>query len=281
MPTIDAHQHFWDPATAHYPWMGRAPEVLRRRFAPEDLAPLAAAAGVDRTVFVQARSELAETREFLRLAAGSDLVAGVVGWLDLTDPGVADVIAELREGPGGSAFVGVRHQVEEEEDLEWLLRPEVQRGIAAVGQAGLVYDLLVRPPHLPAALKTVSALPECRFAVDHLAKPLLRTGELEPWAAQMAELAAFANVSCKISGMVAEADPESWSAAQFEPYVAHVLECFGPERLMFGSDWPVCLVAASYQETVDSTRAALPALSAAETERIFGGTAVEIYGLTA
>jgi L-fuconolactonase len=279
MVTVDAHQHFWDPEAARYPWMHLAPPVLQRRFMPGDLEPLLAAGGISRTVLVQARSDLAETRDFLRIAADSPFVAGVVGWVDLTDPGVDDVIAELRDGPNGGALVGIRHQVEDEPDPDWLLRTDVQRGLAAVQGHDLVYDLLVRPPQLPAAIKTVQEQPGTRFVVDHLAKPLVRTGELEPWAGLMTELAMLPNVACKLSGMVAEADPAAWSPQQFVPYVDHVINAFGIDRVMFGSDWPVCLVTASYEETLAATHESLPALTEGERARVFGDNAVSLYRL--
>lgn len=279
MVTVDAHQHFWDPEAAHYPWMHQAPPVLQRRFMAEDLEPHLEATGISHTVLVQARSDLAETHEFLRIAGITLFVAGVVGWVDLTDPGVDDVIAELREGPDGRYLVGVRHQVEDEPDPDWLLRSDVQRGLAAVQRHDLVYDLLVRPPQLPAAIKTVQEHGGTRFVVDHLAKPLLRTGVLEPWAAMMAELAALPNVACKLSGMVAEADPAAWSPEQFVPYVEHVVSSFGTDRVLFGSDWPVCLVTASYAATLASTRAAVPPLSPGEQAQVFGDNAVALYRL--
>src|SRR5687767_134841 len=194
MVTVDAHQHFWDPEAAHYEWMHRAPAVLQRRFAPDDLRPLLAEKSVGHTVLVQARSDVSETREFMATAAATDFVAGVVGWVDLTDAGVGDTLAQLLGQPDGPTLVGVRHQVEDEPDPEWLLREDVAHGLAAVQGHDLVYDLLVRPPQLPAAVKTVEAFPELRFVVDHIAKPLIRTGELEPWRELMTALAAHENV---------------------------------------------------------------------------------------
>ena len=276
---VDAHHHFWDPTRADYPWMTGSYEPVRRPFGPGDLAPLLTANGVDATVLVQARMGLDETDELLAIAANTPFVRGVVGWVDLTDPGVADAVAELRAGPGGDRLVGIRHQVHDEPDPEWLLRDDVRRGIRAVGEAGLVYDLLVRARELPAALAVAEALPDVRFVIDHIAKPAIRDGVRQPWADRMAAFAALEHVACKLSGMVTEADWERWQPADLAPYVDHVLEVFGPRRVMFGSDWPVCLLAASYDRVVGTARELLDGLSEADTAAVFGGTATEIYGL--
>jgi L-fuconolactonase len=201
--------------------------------------------------------------------------------VDLTDPAIADEIAGLRAGPGGERLVGIRHQVHDEPDPAWLNRPEVRRGLQAVADAGLAYDLLVRTRELPAALAAGQALPDLRFVVDHLAKPRIAEAEMEPWAGRLRELAALPNVWCKVSGMVTEADWSSWSVGDLRPYVDVVLEAFGPGRLLFGSDWPVCLLAASYERVVDVTRELLDDLSEGEQARVFGGTALEVYRLGA
>lgn len=277
MARVDAHQHFWDPATAHYPWMSDAVAPLCRRFGPDDLEPLLRENGIDCSIVVQARSDVAETREFMAFAADNDFVAGAVGWVDLTDPAVGDVLDELQAGPNGSKLVGVRHQVEDEPDADWLVRDDVQRGLKAVAQRGLVYDLLLRPPNLPAAVKAVRALPEARFVVDHIAKPLIKAGELEPWESLLREVAASPNVWCKLSGLITEADRENWKTADLVPYVERVVDMFGTERLLFGSDWPVVLLAGSYKDAVDSTLEALPALSPAELDAVMGGNAIALY----
>jgi L-fucono-1,5-lactonase len=234
---------------------------IRRPFAPADLRPSLAAQGIERVVLVQTCPSLEETRDFLALAATKELVAGVVGWVDLSALDVADTLAELRELPGGRALVAARHQVHDEPDPEWLLRSDVQRGLRAVAEAGLAYDLLVRTAELPAALAAARALPELRFVVDHAAKPPVRTGELEPWAARLAPLAELENVFCKVSGLVTEADWQRWTPEDFVPYVSRVAEWFGGDRLLFGSDWPVCLLAGSYDDVVrvfEHTLGALP-----------------------
>jgi L-fuconolactonase len=279
MTIVDAHHHFWDPGRATYPFLTDELGAIRRRFGPEDLRPLLARTGVDRTILVQTRSDPGETREFLVTAAETPFIGGVIGWVDLTDPEVGDAIAELRAGPAGGKLVGIRHQVHDESDPDWLARPDVRRGIGAVGSAGLVYDLLVRSRELPAALATVRALPEVRFVIDHLAKPAIASGALQPWADLLRPFGATANVWCKVSGMVTEADWAAWRPDDLVPYVRHVVETFGPDRLMFGSDWPVCLLAASYEKVLASTRFALAGLSDVEVARVFGQTATVVYGL--
>jgi L-fuconolactonase len=243
---IDAHVHFWD---GPLPWMTEAMAPLRQPFGPDDLRPLAAAHGVGGVVAVQASSSLEETRRLLALATADELVAGVVGWVDLTASDVGDVLAELR---AGGHLAGVRHQVHDEPDPEWLLRADVRRGLRAVEHAGLAYDLLVRARELPAALRVARELPGLRLVIDHLGKPPIASGELEPWAGRMAPFAELEHVFCKVSGLVTEADWGRWSTAGLAPYLSRALEWFGEDRLLFGSDWPVCLLAASYGEVVQA-----------------------------
>jgi len=256
--------------------MGNELAAIRRPFGPEELAPLLASAGIDRTVLVQTISSLDETREFLETAASTDFIAGVVGWVDLTDPSVAEMLRELRAGPGGTMLVGVRHQVHDEPDARWLLRPDVRRGIRAVGHAGLVYDLLVKLRELPAAVEVVREFPDIRFVLDHIAKPRIAAGprDLE-WEQAMMPLAENENVACKVSGMMTEADWKTWTPQQLQPYVTRVLDWFGPERCMFGSDWPVSLLASDYARTVNTLKALV-----GENAEVFGGTATRVYGLS-
>jgi L-fuconolactonase len=210
---------------------------------------------------------------------GAGLVAGVVGWADLTSPAVADEIGRLRAGPGGDLLVGIRHLVQDEPDPDWLGKPDVRRGLRAVSAAGLTYDLLVRPGQLPAALAVTGALGNVRFVLDHGAKPEIAYGRLEPWASQIRALAARPNVICKVSGLVTEAGP-GWRRGLVAPYVDHLLDCFGPTRLLFGSDWPVCTLAASYPEVVAVARDALAlTLGPAELHAVFAANAVSAYGL--
>jgi L-fuconolactonase len=276
---VDAHQHFWDPERADYPWMTGEAAALRRAFGPDDLAPLVRAAGVDRTVVVQARMDVAETRELLATAAGTDFVAGVVGWVDLAGPAVGEELRRLREEPGGDRLAGIRHQVHDEEDPGWLLRPEVQRGLAAVGEAGLAYDLLVRTRELPAALETARRHPEVRFVIDHLAKPPIASGWSDEWAAAMAPFVDMGHVSCKLSGLVTEAGPARSSAADLEPYVGRALGWFGAGRCLFGSDWPVCTLVAPYQAVVDVLGACLRGLDEADRAAVMGANAARVYRL--
>lgn len=276
---VDAHHHFWDPDLADYPWMTEQLAPIGHRYGPEDLAPLLARTGTERTILVQTRSSIDETREFLATAGASPFVAGVVGWVDLTDPSITDSVAALRDGAGGAHLVGIRHQVHDEPDPDWLLDSRVRRGLRELGSAGLVYELLVRNRELPAALWIARALPDVRFVIDHLAKPAIRTAEMQPWADLIAPFGELANVSVKVSGLVTEADWSTWDAGQVAPFVAHAIDVFGPERLIFGSDWPVCLLAASYQQVHNLAHTLLEGLSDAERSRIFGGNAVEIYRL--
>jgi L-fuconolactonase len=278
---VDAHHHFWDPARASYPWMTDDLAGIRCRFGPEDLRPLLAASGVDRTVLVQTRSSLEETREFLAIAAGTDFVAGVVGWVDLTDQDVGATLSRLRGSAAGATLVGIRHQVHDEPDPHWLLRDDVRRGLRAVGDAGLTYDFLVRVRELPAALRTARDFSTIRFVIDHIAKPPIRSGEVREWAAAMAPFRTLENVSCKLSGMITEADWTTWRADALVPYVQPVLEWFGEDRLMFGSDWPVCLLAGSYARVIDALRDCLRDLAPEAMAKIFGGTATRVYRLAA
>ena len=276
---IDAHHHFWDPRRAVYPWLTDELAVIRRAFTPDDLRPELIAAGVEATVLVQTRSSLEETAEFLATAAETPFIAGVVGWVDLTDRAVSDTLATLRAGPGGRRLVGIRHQVHDEPDAEWLLRPDVEWGLEAVDKAGLAFDLLVRTRELPFAIAVARRHSGLRFVLDHLGKPPIRAGEFEPWSGLLGELASLPNVSAKLSGLVTEADWASWDAATIAPVVGRALETFGPGRLMFGSDWPVCLLAASYQGVVDLARVTLAGLTPDELAAVFGGAANEVYRL--
>jgi L-fuconolactonase len=253
---VDAHQHFWDPSRATYPWM--TDDRLRRRYGPEDLEPLLRANGVDGTVVVQARQDLDETRDLLDVAAAYPWVLGVVGWIDLT----ADIAAQLQD-LGSSRLVGVRHVVEDEPDPRWLLRNDVQRGLTAVAEAGLVYDLLVRTPQLAAAIETARRHPELQFVLDHVAKAPHGADEHAVWERGVGALAELPNVACKISGLFTEARPEATAE--------RALHWFGPERCMWGSDWPVCTLASEYADGI--------VLVDGGGERVLSATAIAVYGL--
>ena len=271
---IDAHHHLWDPKLREYPWMDGLPE-LDRLFESSDLSATTAGWGVDGTIVVQASPTLEETDWLLGLAEGSELILGVVGWVDLEGEAVGDRLAER----AGSPLVGIRHPAQDEPDATWLTRPEVARGLSAVRDAGLPYDLLVQRPQRAAALDVVGTLPDLTFVIDHLGKPDIATGEWDGWHAWIAQMASHNNVVCKISGLVTEASWESWREQHVEKYIGAALDLFGPERCMFGSDWPVSLLAASYGAVLDLANTATAGLSPGEKHSLFSGTATSVYSL--
>lgn len=273
---IDSHQHFWKYAQEEYGWIAPHMNVLRRNFLPEDLDAERAQVGVDRSIAVQARGTVEETSWLLELADSNDSVAGVVGWVPLSAPAVESHIERFAAHP---KLVGVRHVVQDEPDERYLQRPDFNAGVAALRPFGLVYDILILERHLAAAIEFVDRHPSQIFVLDHIAKPRIREGSLSPWREQIRELARRPNVYCKISGVVTEAEWQTWKPADLEPYFDIVLESFGPERLMFGSDWPVLLLAGTYQGWFSLVENAIAALSENEQARISGGTAEEAYGL--
>lgn len=275
---IDAHHHLWDLTVRDQEWTVDFPGI-RRSFFLDDLRPELVRNAVDGTVLVQTITVAAETPELLALAACTPEVLGVVGWVDLTAPDVADAIARLKGLPGGDLLVGVRHQVQSEPDPEWLLRDDVGRGLRAVADAGLVYDILVTHHQLAAAVKAVDTVPGLRWVLDHAGKPAIGGGLMDPWRDQLTALAAHEAVSCKLSGLVTEAG-EDWSADRLRPYAHHVIDRFGADRVMFGSDWPVCLLRSSYDEVVELAEDALADLNADERRAVWGGTAARWYGLS-
>ncbi|GAA5189993.1 amidohydrolase family protein [Rugosimonospora acidiphila] len=278
--TIDAHHHVWDLTVRPQGWIDPVRMgPIHRSFGLDDLAGPATSAGVRGTVLVQTVPVAAETPEFLALADASELILGVVGWVDLTDPAVADRIAELRAGPGGRWLVSIRHGVQGEPDPDWLCRPDVRRGLAAVADAGLAYDLLLVANQLPAAARTAAELPGLRFVLDHLGKPPIAAGELGQWSRDLAALAASPNVAAKLSGLVTEADWTRWTVEDLAPFARTALHAFGPHRLMFGSDWPVCLLASSYERWLAAAHELTADLSAPERDSVFAGCAREWYGL--
>ncbi|WP_422647012.1 aldo/keto reductase [Actinoalloteichus caeruleus] len=279
---VDAHHHVWRLGDRPQPWIdpvGMA--AIHRDFTLGDLRPVAEARGVTATVLVQTVPDPGETEELLALADSDDLVSGVVGWVDLAGGGVADELERLRGLPGGRRLVGVRHGVQDEVDERWLCRPEVRRGLRAVADAGLVFDLLTLPRQLPAAVETVSASPDLTFVLDHLSKPAIARGAVRDWESDLRRLARSPNVCCKLSGLVTEADHERWSVEDLRPYVTVALDAFGPHRVLFGSDWPVCLLAAEYGTVVATAEELTRELGAAERAAVFGGTARRVYGLGA
>jgi L-fuconolactonase len=272
---IDAHQHFWHYDPVRDDWITEEMSVLQSDFLPGDLEAEFVEQGIDGSVAVQADQSEDETRFLLQLAERHPFIRGIVGWVDLR---AADLPSRLEHFCQFERFRGVRHIVQAEPD-DFLERDDVVRGIGTLGHFGLTYDILVYPRQLSAALALVDKLPEQPFVVDHLAKPAIRDGELEPWATQMSELASHPNVWCKISGLVTEADWSRWRAEDIHPYLDVVFETFGFDRLMFGSDWPVCLLAASYRQVAQLIDDYVAGLSAATREKLFGRNALRFYGL--
>jgi len=275
---IDAHHHMWDLDLTPQVWLDDSMGPINRSFFHDDLDS-ATAGRVEKTVVVQTVSSEDETLLMLDIAAASPIVDGVVGWVDLTQPNVADRLAALKESSAGAFLRGIRHQVHDEADTDWLVRDDVRRGLAAVGAAGLVFDLLLRPQHLAVATETARALPDVSFVLDHIAKPQIAAGVLGTWAHDLAALAALPNVACKLSGLVTEADWESWTVDDLAPFAHAAIDAFGPERIMYGSDWPVCLLAASYDQMLEATEELLSRYSAHEREAMFAKTARQMYGL--
>ena len=272
---VDSHQHFWDLSVRDQPWLRRpGNEPLLKNFSEADLRPLATAAGVTATVVVQTVIEPGETPELLTLAAASDLVAGVVGWVDLQADEVADALAALQAGHGGGYLCGIRHPVLVEPDPGWLLRPAVHAGLSAAGRAGLCYDIVVPPDVLPAAADAVAACPDTTFVLDHLGNPDTREQPDPAWSSAIRRLGELPNVFCKLSGILGEPD-----AHRLRLYYETVLAAFGPYRLMFGSDWPPCTLEAPYNAVVAAARELVAGLSAAERAAILSGTAIRAYGL--
>ena len=281
MRVIDAHHHVWDLAVRDQPWIrDLGPSVLQRNYSMADLRPAAEGAGVTGTVLVQTVTVPEETPELLALAAADSLIMAVVGWADLTGPAVAADLARLRSGPGGQYLASIRHQVQEEPDPDWLRRPDVLRGLRAVAAAGLCYDLIVRPHQLPAAAYAAVNVPDLVFVLDHGAKPPVTDGTLEPWATAIRTLAALPNTACKLSGLVTEAAPGS-AVAAFTPFADVILSAFGADRVMFGSDWPVCLLASDYAGVLALAQLLVSGLSEAERAAVFAGTAARVYRIAA
>ena len=273
---IDSHQHFWHFDPVAHGWMTERMGVLRRDYLPDELAPLLAANGFDGTVAVQARQSLGETRWLLELADRHDFIRGVVGWVDLRSPELDAQLAEFADHP---KFVGVRHVVHDEPDDGFLLRPAFRRGIGRLRELGLTYDLLLFPKHLAAASELVAEFPEQPFVLDHISKPDIKRGVLAPWEADLHALARHRNVHCKLSGMVTEAAWETWRAEDFRPYLNVVFDAFGTDRLMIGSDWPVCLLAGDYASVMRLVADRVAALPEHERAAVLGGNCARFYGL--
>ena len=276
---IDSHQHFWQYSPEEYDWIDDDMAVIRRDFTPADLSATAAQLGVVGSVAVQARQTMGESQWLLELAASNNFIRGVVGWVPLAEPTVADDLAGLASNP---VFKGVRHVVQGESDPEFLARPEFNAGIRAITQLDLVYDILIKAPQLRASIDFVDRHPQQRFVLDHIAKPVIGVkGPPSTWREDIVALAKRPNVNCKFSGVVSEIAGELWDEELLQPYWEIVLEAFGPQRLMFGSDWPVCLVRSEYDRWLEFVQSMAGKLSPSERERILGGTATDVYRLDA
>jgi L-fuconolactonase len=275
---IDAHQHFWRYHPAEFGWIGEGMEALQRDFLPAELKREIGAAGIDGVVSVQAQQSLDETLWLLELAAANDFIKGVVGWVPLASAQVRRDLELLAANP---KLKGVRHVLQGEPEESWLHNEHFNAGIDALKEFGLVYDLLIFERQLPAAIKFVDRHPSQIFVLDHLGKPRVKDGFLEPWNRNIRELAKRENVICKISGLVTEADWLAWTEVQLQPYVETVLEAFGSSRVMFGSDWPVCRVASDYSRWVNAVERLAGKLSLIERTQILGETASEVYRLKA
>jgi len=273
---IDSYQHFWQVGRFDYPWMNSSLGVLYRDYLPDQLEPILAQNGVSKTVLVQASNSVEESRWLLQLADDYPFVAGVVGWVDLMADEVDSQLDELVSHP---KFKGVRHLVESEPADDWLVQPQVLRGLKRLSDYGVSYDLLVHTRHLKHIENVVDACPDLKLVIDHMAKPPIASGEIEKWRRELRPVAANEQINCKLSGLVTEANRTSWKTNDLRPYVECALELFGSSRLLFGSDHPVCLLAASYERVLGSFRELLKDLSSSEQEEIFSSNAAEFYGL--
>ncbi len=272
----DAHQHFWIYRPADYDWIGPGMETLQRDHLPAELYPQIQAVGFDRTVAVQACQTLDETRWLLQLADRYAWIRGVVGWVDLCRPDAGEQLAALAAHP---RLVGVRHVVQAEPDDRFVLREDFQRGIGQLAALDLTYDLLLYPRHLPPAYELVRRFPDQRFVLDHIAKPSIGAGTLQPWADDLRRLASLPNVWCKVSGMVTEADWATWRSADYRPYLDTVFAAFGVERILLGSDWPVCTLAAPYADVMGLSLDYIARFSPTEQAALRGENAARVYGL--
>jgi len=276
MQTIDAHHHLWRYTPSEYDWIDENMQVLRRDFMPDDLKVAMRSAAVDGAVAVQARQTLDETRWLLDSAETNDEIRGVVGWAPIAG---AEFPGVMEEFDGRPKLKGLRHVIQGEKDENYILREDFNAGIRALAGSGLVYEILIYERHLPQTIEFVDRHPEQVFVLDHIAKPLIAAGIVEPWATRMRELAKRENVWCKISGMVTEADWKTWTPETLKPYMEVAVEALGPKRLMVGSDWPVCLVACSYERWWQMLREYFAEFSDAERAQVFGGNAIQVYGL--
>jgi L-fuconolactonase len=272
---IDAHQHFWQIGRFDYAWMPPAPSPLREDHLPDRLAPLLEGNRFDGSVLVQAHTSHDETRWLLDLAAANEFILAVVGWVDLADPRLGHTLDELQQHP---KFKGVRHPAQDEPDERWLVRADVIAGLRELARRGLPYDLLLRPRHLPLVPAVADLVPELRMVIDHIAKPRIAERVIDGWAQDIERAAALPQVYCKLSGLITEAG-DTWTAGDLRPYVRHVLRVFGPDRLMFGSDWPVCRLRGGFKQVLAAFTQSIGAQPEEVRERLLGGTAREFYNM--
>lgn len=271
---IDSHQHFWDLSAVDYFWMPKDHPVLSRNYLPDDLWPIYERNLFDGSVVVQAAHNDAEGDWLLGL--DEPRILGVVAWADLQSPSLGKRLDALQKH---RKFAGIRHIVHDEPDVDWLLRPAVVEGLRELARRGIPYDLLLKTPHLPVAIELMERVPDLRCVIDHIAKPYIARGEVEPWLSGMTQLAAIPSMHVKLSGMITEASVPGWKSADLAPYVQHVLQLFGPQRCMFGSDWPVCLLAGSWKEVLAAFTQAVGPMPVAERSELLGDTAARFYGL--
>ena len=274
--TIDAHHHLWRYTPLEYGWIDEEMAALRRDFLPKDLIEAMASAGIDGTIAVQARQTMDETRWLLDLAEECEAIRGVVGWAPIAGEEFPECMEEF---DGRAKLKGLRHVIQGEKDERYILREDFNSGIRTLEGSGLVYEILIYERHLADTIYFVDEHPDQVFVLDHVAKPLIAGGVLQPWASRMMELGLRQNVWCKLSGMVTEANWKSWSPETLKPYLDIAVEAFGPQRLMVGSDWPVCLVASGYAHWFEVLRNYFAVFSEAERAAVFGGTAIDVYGL--
>jgi L-fuconolactonase len=274
---IDSHQHFWKASRGDYHWMSPAVPVLCRDYLPEDLQPLLAKNKIDKTILVQAAQTRAETDFLLELAAKHDFIAGVIGWLDLDN---SNFPVELELYLKKPKFLGVRPMLQDLADDEWILRPRVVASLKVIAERDIPFEFLTYTRHLPHVLKVLDAVPNLRAVVDHVSKPEIKNRKLDPWRSLMAGVAKHTNVYCKLSGMITEADHKNWNADDLRPYVEHAFKCFGADRVMYGSDWPVCLLAGTYDQVINAIQVILkPHLNMQQEAAVFGGNAACFYKL--
>ena len=273
---IDSHQHFWIYNPVEYDWIDEDMKKIRRDFLPDDLKPVINSTGVDGVITVQARQTIEETDWILKHASNNDFIKGVVGWFPLTDLHVEDYLEKYKDHP---MLKGLRHVLQGEPDQEYMLRADFNRGIRLLNKYDLVYEILIFERHLPITIEFVDTHPDQVFILDHIGKPIIKNNVIEPWKKNIFELAKRDNVFCKISGMVTEADYRNWTVKQLYPYLDTVLEAFGADRLIFGSDWPVCLVACEYRQWFNIVKDFISRLNDTEQDGILGLNAQRIYKL--